>query len=263
MLSLSKHLTISTISLGGAMHFEIEMFRYVVMSSFEDLAEFRDMVEAQMQEAKQLDRDRIITQFKLFTPANRDEEEQIFAEQNTELEILDRKFAATYPRICRYSFLTMLFMHVETNLKAVCGEIAKRRKLDNRFGKGNAKEFLKKAQEFLTREAGLTSGSGIAWDQVNNLRIIRNCCVHDHGRVVDSPDKAEIEKLTKQDLGLSITPPTFPGVTEDDLSLDPDQGFLQIEPAFCISILEAVKSLFAEIFEKAGCFGPDHLVRVD
>jgi hypothetical protein len=247
---------------GGEMHFKIDMFRYVVSSSFDELAEFRDMVEAQMQEAKQLERGRIIAQFKLFTPANHDEEQQIFGEQSTELEILDRRFAVTYPRISRYSFVTMLFMHVETNLKAVCGEIAKRKKLKYRAPEFRGTIF-DQAKVFLIKEAVLPDFSPAAWQTLTNLQKTRNCIVHCGGRVSDSRDRADIEALTTGGLGLSITPPMFPDLTDSDFSVDPDQGLLQIEPAFCITILEAVKSLFAEIFEKAGCFGPDHVVRVD
>lgn len=245
------------------MHFEFDLFRSVVMSSLDDLAEFRDILEAQMPEVKQLDRERIINEFKLFTADNRDEEELILAEQNTELEILDRKFAMTYPRISRYSFLTMLFMHIETNLKAVCVEIAKRKKLKYRASEFRGTVF-DQAKLFLIKEASLPSFAPAAWETLTNLQKLRNCIVHCGGRVADSRDRADIESLTtRKDLGLSITPPMFPGLTKDDPFVDADEGLLQIEPIFCTTILEGIKSLFGQIFEKAGCFGPDHVVRVD
>jgi hypothetical protein len=232
------------------------------MSSFDELAEFRDIVEAQMQEVKHLDRARIIEEFKLFEPKDHDEEQLIWAEQNSELEVLDRKFAVTYPRISRYSFLTMLFMHIETNLKAVCVEIAKRKKLKYRASEFRGTIF-DQAKLFLVKEASLPPFAPAAWGSLTNLQKIRNCIVHCRGRVADSRDRAEIESLTTNNLGLSITPPMFHGLTENDSFVDADEGLLQIEPVFCTTILKGIKSLFGQIFEKAGCFGPDHVVRVD
>jgi len=242
---------------------EFDMFRSETMGSFESLAEFRDIIEAQMQEVKQLDRSRIISEFKASDPDDRDEVGMVLAERDAELEVLDRKFAVTYPRLCRYSFLTMLFMHVEANLKAVCDEIAKRKKL-----RYHVSEFrgavLERAKTFLIKEASLPPLPSATWEALSNLQKLRDCIVHAGGRVANSRDKADIERLTEQNLGLGITPPTFPDLPEDYPCIEDNEvGLLQIEPGFCIAIVNSVKSLFKEIFDRSGCFGPDHVVRVD
>jgi len=245
------------------MTFKFDMFRSVTMGAFKSIAEFQEMVEAQMQEVKHLDRSRIIDEFKAVEPDDPNEVGMILAERDTELAILDRKFAVTYPRLCRYSFLTTLFMHVEINLKSVCDEIAKRNKLKYRVSEFQGKTVLERAKVFLNKEASLPSILSSAWEPLSHLQKIRDCIVHTGGRVADSRDKHEIEHLIKLNLGLSITPPMFPDLAEDDFFVDADDGLLQIEPVFCAATLEQVKSLFTEIFESSGCFGPEDGVWVE
>jgi hypothetical protein len=47
----------------------------------------------------------------------------------------------------------------------------------------------------------------------------------------------------------------------NDRLTDPvEAGTLEIEERFCRETVEQMTGLFDEIFNRAGCFGPDHIV---
>jgi len=102
---------------------------------------------------------------------------------NEEIQQIIR-FSAEYPKQLRYSFIIQLYVALESRGKALCDEINKRneqllltvRDLD---GRGN----LKGIQTFLSKVYPVPGITADQWQELHDLRVIRNCLIHKNGEI--------------------------------------------------------------------------------
>ncbi len=226
-----------------------DLFRISVMEELNDLSGFLDTVEAQLEEACHLERGRMQAAFDVFVAKKPNMEEEEFdshySDLEEELRICQLEHTVIYTRTLRYSFIVSLFILVETRLKAMCDEISKRKKLNLSVGDFRGSLF-ERTNKFFEKVVVAPTISTRSWEAIANLQKTRDCIVHAGGVVSESRDCDHIHRLIKNQIGLRLG---------SNLG---ERGLLVIERLFCDRILKSVQAAFTEIFEKTGCFGPDH-----
>jgi hypothetical protein len=71
-------------------------------------------------------------------------------------------------------------------------------------------------------------------------------------------ERAEIEGIVAAYSSLRILPRSLPPDSRE--IPDDDEGLLHIEAGFCTRMAKDAEMFFTELFETAGCFGPDHVI---
>ncbi|MBI5687659.1 MAG: hypothetical protein HZC54_21525 [Verrucomicrobia bacterium] len=241
------------------MKLKVDFFRMGIMSSFHGLGEFLQTVEAQLEEAKHLELGRLRAEYQTVEVNNHEDEMSLVGEMHAELQIVERQFEETFTFTLRYSFVVSLFGLVETQLRAVCDKISEQKYLNLHLGDLSGRNLLDRTNKFLEKVAGLRGIPAEKCEVIIDLQKVRDCIVHSNGRVALSRDKQHIRHLCTRRTGLSLV--------EADLGLHAYAGIggsgaeelLIIERSFCYEQLKAIQTIFADLFEQAGCFGPDHV----
>jgi hypothetical protein len=204
------------------------MHRWETEFAFDSLADYLDIIEGQFESVRKLESNRIQQN----PPAGLSEEE--FAEYQSEIQFFEDRYERDFPSKIRYSFVVLLYIVLETRLRAVCDEISKRINLDlrERDLKG---AIMERAKAFLKKVAKLPNGDPMVWQWMSDFQKVRDCIVHTNGRIEESKDKARIGKICNETEGLSS-----------------GAGLLMIERHYCIKTLEMTKSYFKHIFDSAG-----------
>lgn len=241
------------------MKFRIDFFRAGVMSSFHGLGEFLQTVEAQLEEAKNLERGRLRAEYQAFEAKNREDEMSQAGELHAERQTVERQFEVTFTTTLRYSFVVSLFGQVESQLKAVCDTISKRKNLDLHLGDLSGRTLLARTNKFLEKVAGQRGVPNDQCEVINDLQKVRDCIVHTNGRVALSRDEQHIRRLCAKGSGISLVAAdsglhAYAGVGGTEA-----EELLIIERSFCYETLKATQRIFTDLFEQAGCFGPDHV----
>jgi len=105
-----------------------DMHRWETEFAFDSLADYLDIIEGQFKSVRERERNKIsrnplagLSEEQL---ADWQAESQLFEEQ------YDRDFDRDFPSKIRYSFLILLYIVLETRLRAACDEISKRQSLE-------------------------------------------------------------------------------------------------------------------------------------
>lgn len=223
------------------------------MAQFIALEDYRAHMEAQIQESHHSSRSQILTENQTQPDASSDEsvQEWLCLRQQA-VDECDRRFAIDFRRILRFTVLMSVYTLVESNLSLIATEMTKRKTLALDMMDLQAKNLVKRFQKFWTKVAGLPWWRDSGWDLLKDIEELRNCIAHRNGVVGDRDGR--IKQLLPRDRGVRV-------VDVNDRQADPDEaGTLRIEDRFCREGLEQMKILFGEVFERAGCFGPDHVV---
>jgi hypothetical protein len=205
-----------------------DMHRWETEFAFDSLADYLDIIEGQFESVRRLERNRIQQN----PPAGLSEEE--FAEYQSEIQFFEDRYERDFPSKIRYSFVVLLYIVLETRLRAVCDEISKRRSLELRESdlKGAS---IERAKAFLEKVATLPSGDRMAWQWLRDFQKVRDCIVHTNGRIERSRDKDRLNHLCNENMGLSS-----------------EAGSLMIERHYCTKMIEITKSYFGRLFDSAG-----------
>jgi hypothetical protein len=205
-----------------------DIHRWETEFAFDSLADYLDIIEVQFESVRKLERNRIPQN----PPAGLSEEE--FAECQSEIQFFEDRYERDFPSKIRYSFVVLLYIVLETRLRAACDEITKRRSLEKKESeiRGAA---LERAKAFLKKVAKLPSGDQMIWEWLIDFQKVRDCIVHTNGRVEKSRDKDRLNHLCNENVGLSS-----------------EAGSLMIERHYCTKTLEMTKSYFEHLFDSAG-----------
>ena len=133
-----------------------DIYRWDTELAFDNLKDYLEMVEGQHGVVRVLEQKKIPQQ----PPPGLSEEE--FAEWQSEIQFFEERYERDFPSKIRYSFLVLLYIVVETHLRAACDEVAKRRNLEIREKdlKGDA---IERAKVFLDRAAKTPITGQKAW----------------------------------------------------------------------------------------------------
>jgi hypothetical protein len=223
------------------------------MAQFNALEDYRAHMEAQIQESPHSTRTQILINSQLPSDAQSEESVQEWlCLRQQEVDECDRRFKVQFCRLLRFSILMSLYTLVESNLSAITGEMKTRKKLPLDMMDLQAKNLVKRFEKFWTKVAGLNWWDDCRWDQLKDIAEVRNCIAHRNGVIRESDGR--IRQLLKRECAIQL-------VDVNDHLADPDDaGTLEVEEGFCKDGIENMKALFCEVFERAGCFGPDHVV---
>lgn len=205
-----------------------DMHRWETEFAFDSLAAYLDIIEDQFENVRKLEQNRI--------PQNKTVglSEEEFSERQSEIQFFENRYERDFPSKIRYSFVVLLYIVLETRLRAACDEISKRRSLELRESdlKGAA---IERARYFLKKVAKLPSGDQMVGQWLSDFQKVRDCIVHTNGKIEKSNDEKRLNELCNKSLGLSS-----------------DAGSLMIERHYCTKTLEMTKSYFGHLFDSAG-----------
>lgn len=168
-------------------------------------------------------------------PSNMDE--GTYEDQLHEQRHLENLYDLDLRPSLRYSFLVLLHVVFETQLRVFCNDIKNQRPLPNIAMKDLRGSPIDQGFMFLTRLAGLSVGDFPEWEHLRTLQKIRDCIVHCYGQVSDSKDSTFLRDLAGKGVGVSIEGP---------------QGRLSVTKQFCEQQLRVLLNLFERLFAAAG-----------
>jgi hypothetical protein len=227
-----------------------DFFRARVMSQFHALQDYLKHSEAQIQEGHHAMRAQILSEQR---PDDTDDAvEQWISLQQAELDNCDRRFTQLFQQSLRFSVVISTFTLIESNLSRMAGEMCQRLHLNLGMEDLQAKDLVKRFEKFWTRVAILPWWNDPRWEKLKEIEELRNCIAHRRGLIRENEQR--IRNLVSRHRGVSI-------IGINDPLVDPDDaGAVRIEESYCLAAVQEMAGLFKEIFERAGCFGPDHLV---
>lgn len=222
------------------------------MSQFEALADYLGYVESQIQESHHSTRSQLLAENR--TPPNTPDEsvQEWLCLSQLEIDECDRRYAVNFRRMLRFTVLINIYTLVESNLSLLAQEIKSRKRLALDLEDLQAKSLVKRFKKFWTRVAGLSWWNDPRWCTLQDIEQLRHCIAHRNGVV--RVNDGRIKQLLRRDCGVRL-------VDVNDRLADPDEAdVLEIEEWFCRQAVDQMRVLFDEIFNRAGCFGPDHIL---
>ncbi|GFO62562.1 hypothetical protein M1B72_20825 [Geomonas paludis] len=214
-----------------------DVHRWQTEFELDNLKDYFHLMEAQFQAAMDAEKEKL----QQWPPPNLNEEE--FAIWESEVEFFRERYEFDFPSKIRYSYVVLLYITLEDRLRAVCDEIAKRRKLT--ITENNLKgSVIERTKLFLTRVASVPVQDTDAWQWLNDFQKVRDCIIHANGCTAQSRDKKRLIELARKDIGLSL-------LVENIVI---DQKYYQ-------TTMLMIQRCFQTIFESAG-FGPSTIVPI-
>jgi hypothetical protein len=136
----------------------------------------------------------------------------------------------------RYSFVVLLHILLETQLRVFCADVQIQRGLPEVSVRDFRGSAVEQAELFLSKLAGVKPQEFPEWEHLRTLQKLRDCIVHTYGSVSDSRDQKFLRELSTKAIGVSIG-------HDDRLSLD---------KAFCEQQLVNLRNLFQQLFKAVG-----------
>lgn len=99
-------------------------------------------------------------------------EEQL-ADWHSEIQLFEEQYDRDFPSKIRYSFLILLYIILETRLRAACEEISKRKSLELKEKELRGTIF-ERSNTFLNKNAKLPSAEPIIWEWLNDFQKVRS-----------------------------------------------------------------------------------------
>ena len=234
------------------MRIKCDFFRARVMAQFKALADYIGYVEGQIQESHHSTRSQILADNRAPLDDSEESVQNWLYESQREIDDCDRRYAVDFRRILRFTVLMSTYTLVESNLALLAQQIRTRKGLALDMNDLRAKILMERFKTFWTKVAGLLWWPDPRWDELQDIQKLRNCIAHGNGFV--RKNDGRIKQLLRRNCGVRL-------VGENNHLADPDEaGTLEIDERFCAEAVEQMASLFDEIFNRAGCFGPDHVV---
>lgn len=202
----------------------------LVLCAIDSLEKYLNLTEAQMEEVWHIERHVLESE-----PPARDEEEH---DQHWQvLNNLDNVYETELYPAMRYSFIVLLHIFTENELRNFCSRLQKENQLTIAVTdlKGSA---IDQVRTFLTKLAGIGMQDFPQknWENLRTLQKIRDCIVHAYGRVKDSRDEKFLLEFAANGAGISIG----------------CDGRLLAEKAFCQQQLISLRELFKHLFKAVG-----------
>lgn len=204
----------------------------LVLCAIDSLEKYLNITEVQMKEVWHIERHNLESE----SPTG-DEEE--YDQHRQVLYNLDDVYETELYPAMRYSFIVLLHIFTENELRNLCSEIQKERQVTIGVTdlKGSAIEQIR---AFLTKLAGISMQEfpQEEWENLRTLQKVRDCIVHAFGRVKDSRDEPFLRDVASKGMGISIG----------------YDGRLLIEKSFSQQQLVNLRNLFTKLFKAVGWY---------
>ncbi len=203
-----------------AVELHIDLRPVDILRAIGGLEKYLDLVEAQFEEVHRIERHTL----ELQRPAD--------ADDWNELNYLDDLYERDLKPAMRYSFVVLVHIVFETQLRDFCSRIQRDLKLPEIAVTDLRGGAIDQALIFLTRLAGIRAQDFPEWQQLRTLQKVRDCIIHAYGHVAESRDEKFLRCLATQG---------------DAVSID-DEGRITVTKAFCERQLITLRTLFNRLF---------------
>ena len=179
------------------LNMDLNLRSIFIPSTIDGLEKYLDVTEAQMEESFHLESHTLEAE----APKGMDEETyQEFCRERISLRNL---YEEDLRPSLRYSFLILLHIVFETQLRVFCADLKNQRGLPIGMAdlRGGA---IDQAFVFLTKIAGLEAQNLPEWQHLRTLQKVRDCAVHCFGYVKESRDKKFLNELASKGTGVTI-----------------------------------------------------------
>lgn len=146
-----------------------------------------------------------------------------------------QQFINTFAESFRYSFIVLIWLVIEDELKRVCVEVQHRKGIVPQ--QWQSKGVISQCKNVLKDVAGISFQNIAYWSNIRDLQKVRDCIVHTSGFVNSSRDKIYLIRLAEG---------------ENHLQIDDYDGRLRITNEFCKSAVQSTIDFFTEVFNGAG-----------
>jgi len=209
----------------------INFFRIETEGLFRSLADYHKKLEAQIP---------IIGKNEFEKVQEWAKQESIeYGEYDIAVDELKWDYEYSFPRSLRYSFIVLLYLVVEKQLTQLCKIIQEGRNLPIKANDLRG-DIIERSKTYIHRVAGV-SMNDVDWNKLGDLSVVRNCIVHTMGEIVESKDKAHLQKMVSANIGLS---------TGNDEFFDSNR--LQISTEYCSKAVREMQAFFDQLFDAAG-----------
>jgi hypothetical protein len=212
-----------------------DLFRANKEWLFEKLGLYLESMESAIDSVRQEDRD-WIRQIEITSADDIDDQQE-------HLHLHALLFEEDFPSKLRYSFILLSYMLFESRCKELAKELSNRGQAGGlTLKKDSGESFPQAVRRFLRcLPKPLITVNESIWFEFDEINNLRNCIVHVNGDVEAFSQREAIVEIIKKKTGQGLT-------------LN-ERGFVQIDHAYCIHVVEVVKSFFDQILDDAG-FGP-------
>lgn len=196
-----------------------------------ELEEYLKTTEKYLQKAKSELEAWLNEQAKNLPPRERDEFEQFYSD-------IYWDYALTFPRVLRNSFLVSAHSLLEHEMGRICETLKKEQQLPNSWqelGLGVLKNFKK-----YCKLASLPyQFNNLAWQEINNYYLVRNCITHNNGSIKGSKREQELrtyaveKKITEESM-------IFPEVRPQDR--------IALTEQFCREVIKTMWAFLSKVF---------------
>lgn len=145
-----------------------------------------------------------------------------------------------FPNILRRSFFVTIYSLIEMQLNEICRkqERAKGLLVPLEKMKKPPDQSIRRTKEYLVGVAKIRFPESSEWEELLKYQKLRNCIVHNEGRLESLPKKHEEDK---EELKQYIS-------RNSNLALAPDDGEIIFHKGFCEEVLQVSYKFFTDLF---------------
>ncbi len=209
----------------------INFFRIETEGLFRGLADYHTKLEAQIPIIGKNEFEKVEEWAK--------QESVEYGEYDIAVDELKWNYEYYFPRSLRYSFVVLLYLVVEKQLTQLCKIIQEGHNLPIKANDLRG-DIIERSKTYIHKVAGVPKND-VDWTKVGDLSVVRNCIVHTMGEIVESKDKAYLQKMVSANIGLS---------TGNDEFFDSNR--LQISRKYCSKAIREMQVFFDQLFDAAG-----------
>jgi hypothetical protein len=217
-------------------------FRILCDAALNSLGDYYEAMEGQLTEMKDEDRRRFVQQLDARHLKFKDE---YLAEYDIATQQHDATFNMLFTNFFRFSYVVLLALVLEDWMgrlwRASC-EVRSLR-VNHRAHRHNIVQSYQKCLS----NSGVVAAESL-WQNARDLYTVRNCIVHDSGKVSSPEREQEIKELLSRTEGLEVSNRHKDSGTLQPLYLE--DGMLLIQPAYCRTATDNVKRLFNGLCEQ-------------
>jgi hypothetical protein len=214
----------------------IDLFRMETGGILKTISEYQSTIESQLKSVQENEQKKL-EDWMLKIKA---ESEDWYQESDMAQDEYFWTYQYMFPRTLRYSFIVLLFLVFENQLKSLCDILQERRNFPLRANELYG-DPLARNKKYIKKMVGITDIDEKLWEKVEDLSKVRDCIVHSLGKIELSKKPGDLHNIVKKSSDLSIS--------SDD---SPEEGLLIISQGYCRQAVIDVQNLFTAIFESAG-----------
>jgi len=205
----------------------VTSFRYWIGPdlALDNLKDYLQEVETYLEKAQKDFETRVEAQAAELSPEVRDEFYEHLSDEHWQ-------YREVFPRILRNSFLVTMHSVLQHELAGMCKLLQREKDIPMSWRKlkGSATE---RAKVYISKLGGLDFPMGQSWTEINSYVTIRNCIVHNAGKIGGFSREKELRDYCSKREGISID----------------GRGNVVLSEGFCLQALSTLRAFFKELYD--------------